>query len=255
MVWDPDLYARFAEERAKPFHDLMSMVQVSPDMTVLDLGCGTGRMTRVLHDTLGAKHTLGVDTSGQMLSRSTEYVTKDLSFEQADMGQIQIRPRRDLVFSNAAIHWLPDHEELIAHLSTSVADGGQIAIQVPANHQQPAHVLANVVAKEAPFAALLHGWVKKHHVLRPLSYDRILRDQGFEARRVELRIYGHELPNLDAAVEWLRGTLLRAYADRLDAPMFERFVQDYRRKMHQEIGDAQPFYWPYRRILMWGRRS
>ncbi len=147
MVWDPNRYERFKQERQQPFHDLMALVQPQPDMLVLDLGCGTGELTRVLHDHLGARHTLGIDQSGEMLARSAEFVLQNLAFERGDIGEIRISPPRDLVFSNAALHWLDDHASLLAHLSANVAPGGQIAVQVPANHDQPSHVLANTAAR------------------------------------------------------------------------------------------------------------
>ncbi|MFT7624744.1 MAG: trans-aconitate 2-methyltransferase [Myxococcota bacterium] len=255
MVWDPEQYGRFEAQRARPFWDLAGMVQPEPDMTLVDLGCGTGKLTLQLHRKLAAQHTIGIDQSGQMLSRSNEFVTPDVSFEQADLGQIQIRPPRDLVFSNAALHWLPDHEPLLAHIADNLAPGGQLAVQVPANHDQWSHLTADAVAREAHYAGALQGWKRPVHVLTPIEYDRILRDLGFDQRRVEMRIYGHELASLDDVVEWVRGSLLTAYARRLDAPLFARFVQDYRRRLHQEIGDRRPFYFQYKRILMWGRRT
>ncbi len=255
MSWDPARYERFKAERRQPFHDLMALVEPQPDMLVLDLGCGTGELTRVLHDHLNARHTLGVDNSSEMLARSAEHVLENLAFEHGDLGEIRISPARDLVFSNAALHWLEDHESLLAHVSANVAPEGQLAVQVPANHEQPSHVLANTVAAEAPFASVLSGYQRKSPVLRPIDYDNILRELGYTERHVRLQIYGHELPSLDDVVTWVSGSLMTAYEARMSPPMYQRYLQDYRRKLHQEIGQAKPFYYQYRRILMWGRKG
>lgn len=254
MSWDPDRYLRFKAERRQPFYDLLAMVEPKPDMLVLDLGCGTGETTRVLHDTLSARHTLGVDLSKEMLAKSGQHAGGGVAFECADLAEVRVSPPRDLVFSNAALHWLDDHEGRLAALAENVAPGGQIAIQIPANHDQPSHLIANEVIREAPFRDIVGRWERVHSVCAPVLYDRWLRQLGFAQRRVQLVIYGHELPNIDAAVDWVRGTALQPYLERLGKQHFERFLEVYLARLSARMGTEEPFYFPYKRILMWGRR-
>src|SRR4051794_16925216 len=135
--WDPDQYRRFAAERARPFHDLLALVQPAPGGTVVDLGCGTGELTVRLHEHSGAATTVGIDSSDAMLSRAEPLARPDLTFELGDIGELDPAITYDIVFSNAALHWLPDHPSLLRQLAALVKPGGQIAVQVPSNLDHP----------------------------------------------------------------------------------------------------------------------
>ena len=114
--WNPEQYERFRNERSQPFFDLMALVEARPAMRVVDLGCGTGELTRLLHQTLSASQTLGLDSSAAMLAKSQAFADPGLRFEQRDIGEFTAEGEFDLVFSNAALHWLQDHESLLARL-------------------------------------------------------------------------------------------------------------------------------------------
>ncbi|MGB8930562.1 MAG: methyltransferase domain-containing protein, partial [Anaeromyxobacteraceae bacterium] len=140
-AWNPELYARFAAERAQPFHDLLALVRAHPGMRVVDLGCGPGELTAHLHRALAARETLGLDSSDAMLARAAAHAGGGLTFAKGDVGAFS-GEGYDLVFSNAALHWVPDHEPLLARLAGALAPGGQLAVQVPANHDHLSHRLA-----------------------------------------------------------------------------------------------------------------
>src|SRR4051812_42779425 len=108
-TWNPDKYQAFAAERAQPFHDLLSWVRPAPGASAVDLGCGTGELTLALHQHLGAATTLGVDLSPAMLERAKAVQAPGLTFAQADLGQWAPPAPLDVVFSNAALHWVEDH--------------------------------------------------------------------------------------------------------------------------------------------------
>jgi trans-aconitate 2-methyltransferase len=132
-TWNPAQYDRFQREREQPFFDLLTLVRPARSMRVVDLGCGTGRLTRLLHDRLRARETLGIDRSPRMLdARRDDGRLPDLRFE---VGTIESFPGDrgafDLIFSNAALHWVEDHEALLARLTAALAPGGQLAFQVP----------------------------------------------------------------------------------------------------------------------------
>jgi trans-aconitate 2-methyltransferase len=252
--WDPAQYERFRAERRQPFVDLMALVQARPGMRVVDLGCGTGELTRDLHRQLQARETLGIDRSAAMLGRSAAFATDGLRFEIGDIGTFSADRSYDLVFSNAALHWVPEPEAVLARLTAALAGGGQLAVQVPANHDHPSHTIAAEVAAEEPFRSGLGGHVHRAFVLAPERYAVLLHDLGFTAQHVRLQVYVHLLPSRDDVVEWVKGTLLTDVAGRLPADLYERFLARYRERLLPALADTRPHVYPFKRILFWGRR-
>lgn len=250
-VWDPAQYRRFGDQRRQPFVDLLAMVERRPDMRVVDLGCGTGELTRELNDQLAARETRGVDNSPTMLATSSSHGDDGVSFAVGDIAEFAAEPKYDLVFSNAALHWLPDHEALVARLASAVAKNGQIAIQVPANHHHPSHIIADEVASEPEFAAALDGFVRGWSVLSARAYAELLHGLGFRRQCVRMQVYGHELGSVDDVVEWVKGTLLTAYQRRLDDATYHRYLARYRERLQLALGANRPYFYTYDRILMW----
>jgi len=251
-AWNPTQYDRFKAERQQPFFDLLALVRPASAMRVVDLGCGTGELTRILHDRLGAADTLGLDRSEAMLARAEP--APGCRFVAGDIAAFAPATSYDLVFSNAALHWLPDHPALFARLWTAVAPGGQLAVQVPANHDHASHVVAEEVAAEPEFAAVLGGHRRVPSVLAPEAYAVLLDRLGATEQHVRLQVYAHRLPGRDAVVEWVRGTLLTDYVGRLPADVAERFVARYRERLLPRLEDRRPFLFPFKRLLLWARR-
>lgn len=253
-AWDPAQYERFREERSRPFHDLVALIQGRRGMRVVDLGCGTGELTRALHRRLRAGSTLGLDNSAAMLERARAHASEGLRFEAGDISAFRPEAPLDLVFSNAALQWLPDHDRLLANLAGHLAPGGQLAVQVPANFDSPSHTTAEEVAAEEPFASQLDGARRMPGVLAAEAYAERLHALGFTEQHVRLQVYGHLLPAREDVVEWVKGTLLTHYRARLDAAAFARFEARYRDELLRRLPDERPFFFPFKRILMWGRR-
>ncbi len=252
-VWNPDQYGKFRAERAAPFLDLLAQVEPAAAPRVLDLGCGTGELTRLAHERLGARETLGVDASAAMLARAAAQAGGGLSFRQADLGAFA-EGGWDVVLSNAAIHWVPDHEALLPRLAALVAPGGQLAIQAPANDHHASHLAAREVAREPAFAAALGGFERESPLLSPEAYARLLFRLGFARQRVRFEVYAHPLASRDDVVEWVRGTTLTAYERRLDPPAWAAFLARYRERLAAALPDERPFVYTYRRLFLWGRR-
>lgn len=250
-AWDPRQYERFRGEREQPFWDLAALVR-GRGGRVVDLGCGTGRLTAELHRILEARETLGIDSSPAMLERAAELQTPHVRFERAGIATWVPAAAFDVVFSNAALQWLPDHEKLLARIRTWVAPGGELAVQVPANFDHPSHAVADEVAREEPFATAMDGYARKVSVLAPERYARLLHALGFGEQHVRLQVYAHVLASTDAVVEWVRGTLLTDYESRLPAALYAEFVARYRARLREAIGDERPYLYPFKRILMWG---
>jgi trans-aconitate 2-methyltransferase len=258
-TWDPRQYDKFQREREQPFYDLLMLVRQKPGMRVADLGCGTGKLTRVLHERLEARETVGVDRSAKMLDPALgQDQPHGLRFETGTIEAFAGRSdghRFDLIFSNAAYHWVDDHDTLLPRLAARLASNGQLAFQVPAQHEDVTHVTADELADTEPFRATLNGWRRVQSVQTPERYARLLYQAGFPSPSVRLIVYPHVLPSRDAVVEWMKGTLLTEYARHLPDEMFARFVEAYRKRLLPRLEASEPFFFPFKRILCWGQRS
>jgi trans-aconitate 2-methyltransferase len=252
--WSPEQYERFREERSQPFYDLLALVERRPAMRVVDLGAGTGELTRLLHDRLGAWRTLGLDSSEAMLAKSGEHVVSGLTFARGDIASFTGEPPYDLVFSNAALQWVPDHPALLARLLALLGEGGQIAVQMPANHDHPSHAVAAEVAGESPFREALGGYARRRPVLEPEEYATLLHELGFRRQHVRLQVYGHVLAARTDVIEWVKGTLLVDYKKRLDPDLFARFLDRYGERLLARLGPKEPFFYAFKRLLFWAER-
>jgi trans-aconitate 2-methyltransferase len=252
-AWDPDRYARFADERRAPFLDLLALVEPVSAPRVVDLGCGPGELTRLAHERLGARETVGVDSSEAMLARAAAHAGGGLRFAPGDLAEAGDGPW-DVILSNAALHWVPDHARVLARLAALLAPGGQLAIQVPANEEHPSHATAREVAREPEHAAALGGHVRESPVLAPEAYARILFSLGLARQRVRVEIYAHPLPGPEAVIDWVRGTLLTDYERRLSPEAWARFLARYRERLLAVLPAERPYLYTYRRVFLWARR-
>jgi trans-aconitate 2-methyltransferase len=252
--WNPSQYERFREERRQPFFDLLALVRRYPDMHAVDLGCGTGELTRQLHERLGARETFGIDLSDAMLARCSGQVGEGLRFVKGDFTQFVPEPRYDLVFSNAALQWAPDHNHLLGRLTGALTERGQLAVQVPANYDHPSHTVAAAVAQEPPFRQPLDGYVRPSTVLRPEEYATLLDRLGYREQHVRLQVYAHHLSSRDQVVEWVKGTLLLDYEQRLSGELYGHFLARYRESLLPLLPDERPYVFTFKRILLWGQR-
>ncbi len=260
-AWDPAQYQRFASERAQPFYDLASMVERATGMRVVDLGCGAGELTAWLHRELGASETLGIDADAAMLAQAAQHAVSGVRFESANVLTWQPERPYDLVFSNAALQWVDGHEDLWPRLASWVAPGGQIAIQMPMNDDHPSHATARALAQEEPYASALAGSGAaggaggRFPTLAPERYAELLHALGFERPRVRLEVYGHVLPETRSVVEWIKGSALTPYRDRMPAELYARFLEEYTGRLLARLGEHAPYFYTFKRVLMWGRKK
>jgi trans-aconitate 2-methyltransferase len=265
--WDPDQYSRFKNERAAPFFDLLGLVRPAPNGAVVDLGCGTGELTVAAHQRLGARRTVGIDSSPAMLAKAAQQATPGVEFAEGDIAAFGAAvfgnavfgsaDPLDVIMSNAALHWVPDHPAVLTRWTAALNETGQLAVQVPANADHPAHVLAGELAEEEPFRSALGGAPPPdpvRRVLPPEDYATILDELGFAEQHVRLQVYGHRLASTGDVVEWVRGTSLTRFAARLPEQLFSEFVERYRGRLIQTLGDHEPYFYPFKRILFWGAR-
>ena len=253
MTWDPSQYERFKDQRSRPFFDLLALVQAIPGGRAIDLGCGTGELTQLLHRRAEAAETVGLDSSAEMLGRSGPFARDGLSFIRGDIGDFSDTDRWDLIFSNAALHWLPDHPALLSRLARALRAGGQLAVQVPANHDHVAHRTARAVAQEEPFLSATGG-LPASPLLAPEEYARLLHRLGFSEQSVRLQVYGHTLGSRDEVIEWVKGTTLTPLRARLDDAGWARFLERYREALLPQLEDTRPYFYTFKRVLFWARR-
>ena len=251
MPWDPAQYHKFQAQRSAPFYDLLALVDVRPNLKAVDLGCGTGELTRQLADKLPNSDVTGLDSSPQMLEKAASFSGPNLHFEQGD--QSQLTGEWDLIFSNAALQWSEHHAELIPYLYRHLKPGGQIAVQVPSNHNHISHQIIRETAGEEPFRTLLRGFQRFAPVLSIDQYAQILFDCGAQEIGVFEKIYAHVLEDSDAVVEWISGTACVPYFERLGDSK-EVFLNTIRTKMRAAFPQTPVFY-PFRRTLFSARRS
>jgi len=247
MPWDSVQYNKFKEERSAPFADLFNLIKIRNGMSVVDLGCGTGELTRRLADQLPGSSVLGIDNSPQMLQRAESMRLPGLTFVAGDIATLD--GKWDLVFSHAAIHWLDNHLTLIPRLMALVNPGGQIAVQEPSNHRHPSHTLIIETASEEPYRSFLGGWIRRSPVLEIDRYAELLHLSGGIEITVIEKVYPHLLDDADAIVEWTSGTTLVPYLERLPQDLHNRFLDSYSKKLHS-LWPRGPVLYTFRRIRM-----
>ncbi len=258
--WQPALYDRFRTERRQPALDLMALIEPPAHAPrVLDLGCGAGELTRELHERLGAVETLGLDRSPAMLDAAQARAGGGLRFAAREIAEAVADPalagRFDVVFSNAALQWVPEHRVLWPALARLLAPAGQLAIQIPARDEDVTHTACEELAHTPPFARALAGSTNRLPILRPEEYAALLFAAGLRPPRVELRVYPHELTCREELVTWFRGSLLTTCEARLDPELFRVFLDAWRQRVFGVYPDVRPLFLGFRRVLMWARRA
>lgn len=247
--WNPELYRRFEDERTRPARELLARVPLASARRVHDLGCGPGNSTELLAERFPQAELTGIDNSEAMLASARQRLP-GARFELADIASWQPAQPPDLIYANASLQWLGDHELLFPRLFELLAPGGVLAVQMPDNLDQPSHRLMREVAAQPPWA----GSIGEPGALRGRlpevgRYHDLLAPQ---AASVDLwhTIYQHPMASDAAIVEWLRSTGLRPFLDRLATPALQQgYLAEYQRR----IAQAYPPRVDGRRLLAFPR--
>lgn len=256
MTWNPEAYHRHREARNAPVRDLLAMIPELSYQEIVDLGCGTGEPTRTLAERFPGARVLGLDSSAEMLARADARELPNLRFQQGDI--LDLEGDYDLIFSNAALQWLPDHPALLARLWEHLRPGGMLAVQVPANHDHDSHRLLTGTADE--FAAELAGFTRfgtahgGSPVLTPAAYAERLDELGGVDITSISKVYPVVLPGAEGVLDWTRGTALVPYLSRLGTQDGERFTAAYLGKLRERWPGERVFY-AFTRALFSARRA
>ena len=253
--WNPEQYEKFKVQRSQPFYDLMNLLEPVGSPRVVDLGCGTGELTAELHSFLKTSETVGIDSSDSMLAKAQAFAGAGLSFRKQAIETFTDAQKFDVVFSNAALQWCGDHPALIARLKLALKPHGQLAVQMPMNHDYPTHLIAYELSHEEPWASLLgaENYEKPLSMLSVEQYASLLFKLGFREQKVSVKVYGHELESREGVIEWVRGSLLTYFESRLSPENYQAFVTEFTRRLFVILPDEQPFFYPFKRLLMWAR--
>lgn len=227
MSWSAAQYVKFEDERSRPARDLVAAIPADVVETAVDLGCGPGNSTELLLRRFADAAITGLDSSAAMIAAARGRLPA-VKFEVADITAWHAPGPFDVIFSNAALQWVPDHETLFPSLLAKLAPGGSLAVQMPDNLGEPSHRLMRDIAASGPWAAVLADAAKARAARHDAAwYYALLRR---DAARVDVwrTTYHHPLAGgAGAVVEWLKGSGLRPYLDPLDENARRAFLARY----------------------------
>jgi trans-aconitate 2-methyltransferase len=248
--WDPDVYLAFADHRGRPFYDLLSRVNAAAPRRVVDLGCGPGNLTSSLGRRWPDAAIEAVDSSPEMVEAAR---ARGVDAVVGDISAWSPKPDTDVVVSNAALQWIPEHVELVVRWAADLVSGSWIAFQVPGNFDAPSHRAVRAVAGRSAFANSLSDlrFSEGKIVETPVRYAEILTGAGCTVDAWETT-YIHELTGENPVLGWISGTALTEVKSRLSAEEY----QQYRDQLIPLLDEAYPLrpdgrtFFPFRRIFV-----
>ena len=223
MSWDPSQYLKFGNERLRPALDLLARIALelppAAPGALVDLGCGAGNVTQFIVERWPHAQVTGIDSSAEMLAKARVALP---AVKWIQSGIVAWRPAApvNLIYSNAALHWLPAHEALLSGLMRYLKPGGVLAVQMPRNWAAPSHtsIDAALDALGLPAAerAQLNAAKLNTPVAEPAQYYDWLKPQAAQIDMWET-LYTHVLAGENAVAEWVKGTALIPVMNRLKA--------------------------------------
>jgi len=252
-TWEPQTYLRYADIRFRAGLDLIARIPKLEYHTIYDLGCGTGHVTRILADTFPNSKVVGVDSSPEMLAAARREFPR-LDWQQGDINSWHPAAAPDLIYTNAALQWVPGHETLLPSLLNKLRPGGVLAMQVPRHFESPSHLgLKELVMQSA--------WRAK---LEPLLFTPIPSPEAYwrwlspHARNVDLweTIYLQILDGKDPVVDFMRGTALRPFLSALQEDDAAKFIDAFAERMataYPPQSNGQTLF-PFRRLFLVAQR-
>lgn len=252
-TWDAQTYQRYADERFRPFADLLARVAATDPAHVVDLGCGTGSGLAEMARRWPAARLVGVDSSADMLAdvQAELPTSADVSLVQADAQAWAPDTDIDVLVSNALLQWIPRHAGLLGRMASWLAPRGWLAIQVPGNFEAPSHTLLRDLADSPQWRDRLAGVVRgADSVFDPAGYWRILTDAGLTVDAWETT-YLHVLSGPDPVLRWTSGTALRPVLAALSEAEAAEFTAAYAGMLREAYpaDDAGRVLLPFRRIF------
>lgn len=250
-TWDSAQYIKFTSERTRPAQDLVARIALEAPRRIVDLGCGPGNSTAVLRQRWPDAEIWGIDNSTAMIDAARPSDPK-VHWQIADIATWSASVACTVIFSNAALQWVPNHARVLPQLFAQLENGGALAFQVPANIDAPAHRLMRELAESPRWRSRFPSLVREWHVESAFSYHDIFAPL---TSRVDFWYtdYLHVLSGPEAIVEWYRGTGLRPWLEALpDERSRHEFASDYLNAISTEF-PRQPdgrVIFPFRRFFL-----
>ena len=230
MGWDPAQYLRYDNERSQPTRDLIAALSNFNPTEIVDLGCGTGNSTALLAHRWPDASLIGVDGSTEMLDQADQSGLHAV-WQEADIATWQPASPVDLIFSNAALHWLDDHDVVFRQLVAGLCPDGMLAVQMPYNFSQPSHTLISEIATEPRWVERLSNVIRPSPVSTPETYLQML-EPLISAVRVWTTTYLHVLHGEHPVARWTGGATLRPVITALEDDADE-FIADYQTRLER----------------------
>ncbi|WP_026531786.1 trans-aconitate 2-methyltransferase [Arthrobacter sp. H41] len=257
MTWNPAKYSHYADHRGRPFFDLVSRIDAGAPRRVVDLGCGPGEFTATLAARWPDAEVVGVDSSPAMIAaaQAAPERPENLRFVTGDLRDWTPGPEDDVVVTNAALQWVPEHRELLSAWAAAMPAGSWLALQVPGNFGAPSHVLMREHAATPVWRHLLDGVLRHDDAVgEPSDYLQVLGAAGLGVDAWETT-YLQVLQGEDPVLEWVRGTGLRPVLDALSPEQAAEFEEGYAALLRKAYprADAGTVF-PFRRIFAVGHK-
>jgi trans-aconitate 2-methyltransferase len=253
MAWDPHRYLHYADERGRPFLDLLARVGATGPTTVVDLGCGPGNLTVLLAQRWPEARVLGVDSSVEMVSAAPRDAGVEFSVGDLRSWQPPTAAGVDVLVANAVLRWVPGHLDLLPDLVGTVRPGGWFAFQVPGNFDEPSHMIRAELAAEPAYAGHTTG-VATPDAFGAATYLHLLRGLGCEVDAWETT-YLHVLTGADPVFTWVSGTGARPTLDALPAGLRPEFEAELKRRLRDAYPEREgAVVLPFRRVFVVAHR-
>lgn len=230
--------------------DLLAAVPLQHPRIVYDLGCGAGNVTRLITERWPDAEVTGVDDSATMLAKAATELPS-LRWVQRSLADWRADAAADLIYSNAALHWLPDHAALFPALLDQLAPGGVLAVQMPRNFGAPSHTMIADTVRAGPWRARLEPLLKPSPVAEPGYYYGVIAPRVAQLDIWETE-YLQVLDGIDPVKEWTKGTWLKQVLDALDQPQRSAFESDYAARVRSAypMRDDGRTLFPFRRLFI-----
>jgi trans-aconitate 2-methyltransferase len=225
LAWDPVQYLKFAGPRLRPALDLLQRIDRESPGTVYDLGAGAGNVTRLIAARWPQARIVGVDSSAEMLAKAA-VENPGIEWQQADLASWLPDTPADVIYSNAALHWIEDHAPAFTALFDSLAAGGTFAVQIPRNFGAPSHTSMGEAARQGPWRARLEPLLRPAPVAEPVFYFDLLAPHAARLDIWETE-YLQVLDGEHAVKEYTKSTWLSPLLAALEAPERSRFEAVY----------------------------
>jgi trans-aconitate 2-methyltransferase len=249
MPWNPDKYEEFKSERFSPYFDLASHIKDKPNLKVIDLGCGTGELTKLLTGKLTHPIVLGIDSSSEMLAKAPEQ--HNLQFKQQTIeDQVNDDSKWDLIFANASLQWIDRHEELFSKIISKLNPAGQLAVQMPCQRENVLNSILLDLVQEGPYAAALNNWKRISPLLSMDEYANLLFEKGGKDLAIYQKVYPIIARSPDSLFEFISGSALIPYLERLTAPLQKELTEEFKRRIKLHFPKLPAIY-AFKRLIIY----